>query len=776
VAELAAAADADARDRFQLFEAVAERLAALGEERPVAIFLDDMHAADEPSLLLLRFLAGRLANAPLLVTCCYRDTEAGGELRDLVAQLVREPAVQRVVLGGLDHGATAGLLEMAMGRAPEAALTEQVHGSTRGNPLFVGELGRLLASSEWSTGPLPIPEGVRETIGRRLAGRGERCRDVLAVAAAFGREFELNPLGEVCGLGEEELAVAIDEAGAARFVDEVPGAPGRLRFVHVLMRDAIYDGLQPTRRMRLHREIAAVLERRYAENLDGHASELAHHYLYGGDAVADRALDFAQRAGDHAAAQHAHEEAARQYATALEIVDAGGAGDARRACELLLALGDALSRGGGGAQARAPFERAAAIAEREGWPELLAQAALGYGGRFAWGRASVDPGLVPLLERALEAVGARDSPERVRLLGRLAAALRDEPTRDRRVPLAEEALAMAHRIGDPETLAYAIEAHWPAVESAATLDGRIERTTELIAHGQRTGDLERVYIAHDYRLNTYMTLADRPAIDVTVAAMEELAETLRQPVQRWAISTARTILALLEGRLADAERLVETSLALGEQAYRFNADVSHRVNLFLLRRAQGRLAEVEPLIAEAVHVYPALHRFRCVLAHVRAELGDDEGARRALADATAFDLSREYVDEEWLFAVNLLPDVCARLGDDERAAVLYELLAPHESLYAQAPVEGTFGAIARGLGVLAAQLERLDDAERHFRRAIEIERGMRAWPWLALARQDLGRLLRRRGDESAARAELDAAIACYRELGMESWAAAAATL
>jgi DNA-binding SARP family transcriptional activator/tetratricopeptide (TPR) repeat protein len=773
-AGIAELAGATAKDRFQLFEAVGERLAALADESPVAIVLDDVHAADEPSLLLLRFLVERLAGTPVLMVCCYRDTDAGPKLRGLAAELGRDTAAERIALSGLDDGATARLLEQSMGCAPPPGLAEEVHDSTRGNPLFIEELGRLLASGEWTAGRLPIPDGVRETIDRRLAGRSRRCRDMLAVAAVFGREFELELLGEIAGLDESELSDGIEEATAARFIGELPANPGRQRFVHVLMRDAIYNGMSQTHRMRLHRAIASMLERRYGGSLDRHASEIAHHYLHGGEAVGEKALDFTQRAADHAAAQHAHEEAARQYTRALEIVDGGGAGDARRACELLLALGDALSRGG--APANAPFEQAAAIAEREGWPELLAQAALGYGGRFAWGRASVDPGLVPLLERALATVGAGDSPARVRLLGRLAAALRDEPGRERRVALAEEALAMARRLGDPETLGYAIEAHWPAVESPATLDGRLERTVELIALGRQTSDLERVFIANDYRLNTFMTLADRAAVDVTVAAMEELADTLRQPVQLWSASMARTVLALLEGRFADAEQLMDAPLARRGDAYRFNAEVSRLVQLFLLRRAEGRLAEVEPLVAQAVHAYPALHRFRCLLAHVRAQIGDEPGARVALAAATACDLTREFVDEEWLFAMNVLPDACALLRDDECAAQIYTLLAPHERHYAQAPVEGTFGSIARGLGVLTMQLGRLEDAERHLRSALEIERSMRAWPWLALARQNLGELLLRRGDEAAAGEELAAAVAGYRELGMESWAARAAAL
>ncbi len=458
------------------------------------------------------------------------------------------------------------------------------------------------------------------------------------------------------------------------------------------------------------------------------------------------------------------------------MLETTGSDDARRTCELLLALGDALSRAGDAAGAKEPFQRAAEIADREGWAELLSRAALGYGGRFAWGRASVDPGLVPLLERALAAVGGQDSKERVRLLGRLAAARRDEPAREPRVLLAIEALDMARRIGDPETLAYALEAHWPAVEGPATLEGRLERADELISLGYETHDLERVFVGHDYRLNTFITLADRAGVDVAVAALGELAATLGQPAQLWSVSTSQTMIALIEGRFEDAESLIDECHALGEQSYRFNADVSSRVQLFLLRRDQGRLGEIEHMIAQAVHQYPALHRFSCVLAHVRAELGQERAAREALAVALAPDLSREYIDEEWLFAMNTLPDVCAYLGDDAAARRVYDLLLPYQRLYAEAPVEGAFGAIARGLGVVATQLGQFDAAVRHFEDAIEIERKMRAWPWLAHAQHGLGVSLLASGDTARARAVLDEAIAGYRELGMATWAARAAAL
>jgi hypothetical protein len=121
----------------------------------------------------------------------------------------------------------------------------------------------------------------------------------------------------------------------------------------------------------------------------------------------------------------------------------------------------------------------------------------------------------------------------------------------------------------------------------------------------------------------------------------------------------------------------------------------------VLRRAQGRLADVEETIARSVHEYPALIRFRCALAHLYGELGRRREARTVFGNLVSRDLSEEYVDAEWLFNMSLLPDVCAVLGDKEAAAELYALLVPYERLYGHAPVEVCFGSIARGLGVLA---------------------------------------------------------------------------
>jgi tetratricopeptide (TPR) repeat protein len=239
------------------------------------------------------------------------------------------------------------------------------------------------------------------------------------------------------------------------------------------------------------------------------------------------------------------------------------------------------------------------------------------------------------------------------------------------------------------------------------------------------------------------------------------------------------MLALMEGRLNDAEELIAQTAEIGSRAQSWNALVTQRLALFVLRRAQGRLDELEDAITRSVHEYPSLLRFQCAVAHLYAELGREHEGRRAFDAVLAHDLAQEYLDAEWLFALSLLPGPCAFLSDQGAAETLYSLLQPHERHYAQAPVEAIFGSLARGLGELAAVLGRHDDAERHFEVAIEVERRMGGRPWLAHAQHDLAKTLLVRaapGDEERARAVLEEAVSTYRELGMASWAARAAAL
>ena len=768
--------------RFRLFEAVRSFLRNAAEARPLVVVLDDLHAADEPSLLLLQFVARELEDSRLLVVGAYRDVDPTlrEPLTTVLAELVREPHTTQVALTGLTAANVAEYVELSTGIEPTPGLVEAIHAETEGNALFVSEAVQLLAAEGHVGGTgahLRIPPGVRAVIGRRVARLSPPCRALLVPASVMGREFGLDALTKLSELEPDELMDVLNEAMAERVLDDVPGAPGRVRFGHVLIRDTLYDELTAARRMQVHKEVGEALEAVYSSNLEPHLAELAQHFVAAAPiGVQAKAIEYACGAGDRAARQLAFEEAARHYEIALTLVD-----EQLARCELLLALGDAQGRAGDATASKQAFREAAELAERAGLAQHLARAAIGYGGRFAWARASTDPALVPLLERALAAIGEEDSLVRVRLLARLAASGRDDPSGDRRARLGKEALRIARRTGDPATLASAIEGHWIAVEGPDLYlrRGGVTAGEELITLGEQIGDKEKVFAGHDHRLHCLWVLGDRAGVEVELEALGALAGELRQPAQQWHVSTGRTMLALMEGRFEQAEQLISETLTVGERAESWNAVVSHRLALFVLHREQGRLAELEEIISRSVHEYPSLLRFQCALAHLYSDVGRERDARATLESLLERDLAHEHLDAEWVFGMSLLTDPCARLGGENAAAELYSMLLPYDRLYAQAPVESLFGSVARGLGVLATTLRRFDEAERHFDVAIETERKMGARPWLVHAQHELAAMLLARGsagDSERARALLDEALAAYRELGMNSWARRAQAL
>jgi tetratricopeptide (TPR) repeat protein len=226
--------------------------------------------------------------------------------------------------------------------------------------------------------------------------------------------------------------------------------------------------------------------------------------------------------------------------------------------------------------------------------------------------------------------------------------------------------------------------------------------------------------------------------------------------------------ALFRGEFEQAERLAERALSSGE-ARRSDADCSYRLAMFLMRREQGRLEEIEALIRDAVGAYPGYRSFRCFIPLLELELGRDREAHRAfdaLAQGAFAALPR---DSEWLFCLCLLAEVAAGLDDLATAEVLYALLAPYSGVNAMAAGEVMVGPVARFLGILAAATGRPDAAAGHFEDALAIEARIAARPWLAHTQEEYARVLRERagpGDDARARELLAACRATYRELGI----------
>jgi tetratricopeptide (TPR) repeat protein len=714
-------------ERIRLFDEVARFLVAVtAADRPLLVTLDDVHAADEPSLLLLRFLAQALADARVMLFASYREGERRVRERgDVFAELARFG--RRLSLRGLTPADIEAYVATVTGSSPPPQLVARLHEITGGNPFFVEQVVRLLVAEgldATSTDPFRrIPEEVRTLIRRRVAGLTRESVTILRVAAVIGREFDLHLLERMSRLSPARLITALGEAAAVGVVSELASTPGRYAFAHELMRETLYDDLPPSRRLELHQKIARVLESVWADDIDPHLSEIARHfYLAAPLGDSDKALEYVVRAGDAARVLLAYEEAAVHYRRALELLPrATGASGARRS-ELLLQLGDAQWRGGNGSDARATFEEAIADGRRAGDGELLARAALGYvtalGGFLLYARFEVGASGVGLLQEALAALPTEDSALRTRLLAHLALEMwsANEPV-DRRVAVSEEALEMARRVDDSEALVTALHArHWALTTPGMTFE-RLGHSEEMLRIARETVDPELEFLAHNARFHCFLELSDRHGMDAEGQAMTELAERLRQPFYRWHTACLRALRATVDGRFADAERLAQGALELsGLRTNEFAAYVYRYAQRFTIRWSQGRLGELWPEIRDHAERYPWIPRWRDALAAV--ELSDATSARQELERFAARDFADLPRDGLWLLHMCALAEACCLVGDERRALVLYELLLPHADDNAVSYTQQPFGPVAYRLGKLAALLGRNREADRHFGAAL----------------------------------------------------------
>jgi DNA-binding SARP family transcriptional activator len=321
---------ADRYARFRLFGSIADFLTNASRSRPLMLVLDDLNWADEDTLLLLEFVARELANTHILLIGTYRDIDLSRRhpLSKTLGELARERPFERVLLRGLSHEDVERFIEATCGFVPDRALVRALHTQTEGNPFFVGEVVRLLSeegaltpdalgtSERWSA---RVPEGVREVIGRRLDHLSRPCNETLTIASAIGRDFTLDQLMRLIDdLPEDRLLEVLEEALAARLIQELPGTASRYHFTHALIQGTLVDELSLARRARLHARIAEALEELYGSEVESHAAELAHHF---GEARAvlgpERLVHYSALAGEAALAARAPEQALTHFQQAL---------------------------------------------------------------------------------------------------------------------------------------------------------------------------------------------------------------------------------------------------------------------------------------------------------------------------------------------------------------------------------------------------------------------------------------------------------------------------
>ena len=765
-------------ERFHLFESVVSSVATASTAHPILLVLDDLHWADKPSLLLLRHLARSGHATRLLIVGTYRESDLvrTHPLSEVLGDLRRDRLFERVSLHGLDEAGVTELIAAWAQHDPPAAFVRAVFNETEGNPFFVEEVLFHLAESGairqengvWVATVDPdqmgIPEGVREVIGRRLSRLSDDANQALTVAAVIGREFDLDVLATIVERSADDLFETMEDAVRARIVTEAQHGLDRYRFAHALIRETLYDELSSGRKLRLHRKVAAALEAKLGDDVESHLATLAYHLVEaapGGDV--DRAVDYARRAGARALETLAFEEAALNYRRALQAFEFRDTPDAVLHTDLLIELAEATRLSGDMPGGRALNEEALTEARRSGDRECLARAAIAIAG-YQWEQN--DALKFTALSDALAGLREGDSELRARVLARFA--LSGELHPSQRCELADMAIGMARRLDDQRLLLEVFQTVVPSIWSPATVDRRRDVVTEMRALMEATGAVQVALDIEVWDIVGHLEVGDIAGLDKAMANYLQLAEASRHPIFLYWAEIIRAMRLITRGEIEEGERTALAAYQFGERIGTPVALNFFGAQLYPIRREQGRLAEMEPLVQDLVDRYPGIPSWRCALANLYAEIGDrDQAAEHYNVIAAAnFELP---FDQAWIIGVALLADTAGFLGDVDGAAILHGMLSPYaDHIVDVAGLLDAYGSVRRSLGVLTTVLGRFDEAEDHFERALVKNREL-GDRWFVHTEIDFARMLLTRaapGDAERAKELLDDATAVATARGL----------
>ncbi|MFL5864807.1 MAG: serine/threonine-protein kinase PknK [Solirubrobacteraceae bacterium] len=740
--------------RFHLYDALLRLLEIAAERSGLLVVLDDLHLADEASLLALSYISRVIADKRILIVCTQRDLELEQSRRDGApfSELVR-PTLG-IVLTGLPRSDVRRMIESRRDTPPPDDLVQRIHGLTGGNPLFVSELLSLLEAernvddSSVDAGALPLPAGVRDAITARLDMLSPSGRTVLAVASVIGQQFRAGTLALASATPAVELLELLDEAVRVRLVRPTTQYADGYGFDHGLTQATLYDALPRGRRLELHHAVARALEQDPAVAAGEGLAEIAHHYLEAAPARdPERAIDYAQRAGEQAMATFAYDQAVGMYRGALGVT---GLSDVQRA-ELLQALGDAQMRVGDTDAARQTLLRAADAARVRDDPVAFAHAALSCA---IWGLSNgTDQQLVGLAQEAVARLERVEEPGLLaRLEGHLAAAIYWTGEVQRRERLAEDALRLAraedqrrHDRESAQTLGYVLGRYIIARWGPQSAERDVPISDEVVELAQRLGDTELELLVRNWRITVLMELGRFADVDQEIARVEQMAGELRQPRAMVFLPLHYALRAGTVGKFEEAEELNAKSAEIGRELRGSTSELAGSAQLLMLRLLQGRLPELEQPLRSTAASRPEMVGYACAVAAMLSQAGRAAEAQAELERLTAAGLDGFPKDCTHMLMLALLGDVAAELGDARRAQQVYEWLAPYSGRWVVSAGASALWPVDRSLGRLATVVGRLDVALGHIVHARAQSERAGALPALTLATLDEARALLTRG-------------------------------
>jgi DNA-binding SARP family transcriptional activator len=686
----------DAR-RFETFEGIRRFLVTAAQERPLVLALDDLHWADAGTLDLIEHIIDR-GSPHLAVIVTTRDVAPGqtwqhGTNTDVVR------------VGELGQDDIVAMIEQEVPGPLARAhrLARRITEITAGHPYFVHEILTTLHERGIDDAlDIELPRSLRELFNVRLERLDPRLRDTMAIAAIAGREIDLETLAHTAGLTPRVTLDQVNQAIAAGFMQASPDRPDLYGFTHPLLVEALVADLSPARRARLHERIATTLLASHNDATEdrGWLTDVAHHLLDSGNRVAPerveqwtrRAARVDEDAGAYASSADLHRKLLGQRA-AFEI------DDPRTEAELLLALGRAENRAGNVQGALEALVAAAEHGRSAGDANVLADAAIELGWEWslqfgAW----VDPEVEQVVVDALAALSDADSPEWARVACvRFEHLYYADPTAA--TDLADRAHQIAIEHGDLATAAQALRHRSHQYASAPDQTPRIDMLQRSTALLERAGEPLRAQAERVHEGGARLVAGDADGFRRIADELSQFVERLPTPRLRYFDVEWKAMQAAAERRDDDAEALIDQAASIRQRHFPLSLDYPFFQHA-LLRHAQGRTDEIEPLLALAAEAVP-LPAVRASHALALATLDQHDRAREILDTLCRDDLALVPRDFNYLVTLGFLADTAHTLADESGSRLLLAHLLPHRDNIA---VVG-FGTAT--LGPIAGHIARL---------------------------------------------------------------------
>jgi hypothetical protein len=705
-------------DRYRLFSAVVRLLEQVTATGPAIWIVDDLQWSGKPTLDLMRHVLRVAPDLKLLVLATHRtsDPGAGTVLVDFLADVDRLEGVQTLTPAGLTRDEVAQLV------GTEHA--EAIATRAGGNPFFVTELGRHVAD----TGDLhQLPGTVMDVVRGRLARLSAEARAALAVGATAGVTFRPDLVGEVVG---RPVLDALNEAVTARLLDEDVGAALRYRFAHALVRQAIYEDLGTTRRLQLHADVAAALEKLYPDpepvlpDLAAHwsaAAPLGHHVT---------AIVWCRRAADRASEGLGFDEAGQHLTIALDLAE-------RAAPEmvgaLLVDLARALDGAGEVVKAIDAAARAGEEARRQGNVELLVEAALALSGSDSMWALNRDRRVRKLVADGIAATVAGTLPH-ARLTAKLAALEAFSlPIQQRRALLTPAEVVALSAPNGPDVREFLIDAIWAS--DPIWPDPCVARLADALVARCEAHHLRPLAHVGTVRNVVALMNADGAAFRRQTAINLALAEKTGHRVNMASGKQVAANVPLLDGDFERAEELRQEALAVGRDA---SPDMIVGNHAFTTTTAGWLLGDLEPSerLIEPLRRGIGGPNVGAVAAWIDAAHGRTADARRffeALTPRSEAFFSATFIAASGLTALTM---AAYHLRDEACLRIAQRLWAPrHEPIFAnplsiQAASSYYKGLIAHGLDEAGAARQLLTTS-------IDVHRRLDSPPFIAASQAAL---------------------------------------